>query len=561
MSNLFITLRRTMALSIDRVGKRLRNDFYLYIALLLSVVAVADFFTLNLIGGMRNKSFDMMVKYRFRVTPPSKDIVIVDIDEKSLAAMAQEFGRWPWPRQVFGEFVEKVERQRPKALVFDILFSDPDVYNTDSDLYFNDVIAQSTNTWFPMVRLPINADSASVLRTARLPGAAPGPQPDTLSTIGVVLPFLESIQSSGRVGFNNILPDIDGVCRAYPVVHRYHGYAIPSLPFAVARSIAPAHDVPENVLINWRGKPFTYRHISFSDLYTDMRLEKPLRPQDEFRDKIIIIGSTAPSLFDIKVTAVDRQFPGVEILATVIDNLLRRDWLRVPPIPLVYLLVTFLILWITALAFYRRGAGGKLDQFYGLSQVFLIAIAYSAINLLNTYINLTGPVAFGFVFYSIARYYSFATARALDPSVVQLGNAAHEAFGCLVALRFDLPTREEPLIAKLAEHLTKKCREHVSAEWLSGRQRGFWRLFENTIFICWKTQGNLPERLAAIRADADALCASLESVLRDKPMDGALPFSRLRISRAEGSLGERDKEDWRQLMGAALLYNKGEKRS
>ena len=60
----------------------------------------------------------------------------------------------------------------------------------------------------------------------------------------------------------------------------------------------------------------------------------------------------------------------------------------------------------------------ELDRFYGLSQVGLIVIAYAAINLGNLYINLTGPVLFGFAYYSLARYYAFATARVLDDSVV-----------------------------------------------------------------------------------------------------------------------------------------------
>ena len=47
----------------------------------------------------------------------------------AFATMAKEYGRWPWPRQVLGEFLEQIEKQQPKAIVFDILFSDPDIYN------------------------------------------------------------------------------------------------------------------------------------------------------------------------------------------------------------------------------------------------------------------------------------------------------------------------------------------------------------------------------------------------------------------------------------------------
>lgn len=561
MSSPLVALRRTIALLLDRIGSKLRNNFYIYVAVVLSIVAVIDLFTVNFIVGMRNKSFDMMVKYRVRVTPPDSNIVIVDIDEKSLAEMASEFGRWPWPRQVLGEFVEKAEAQKPAAIVFDILFSDPDVYNTESDAYFNEVIGKSDNTWFPMVRLAASADRASALSPAKVPGARAVASADSTATIAVILPFLGSVLQSGRAGFNNIVPDIDGVSREYPVRYHEHGYEIASLPFAVARSQNPSIPAPDNILLNWRGKPFTYKHISFSDVYSDMRKEHPQRDRNEFAGKTVVIGSTAPGLFDIKVTAVDRQFPGVEILATAIDNLRKGDWLRVPKMPVVYLFITLAILWMTAFGFYRRGAGGKLDQFYGLSQFILLAISYAEINLFNVYINLTGPVMFGFIYYSVARYYAFATARALDDSVVRVKSGDDCAFGYLLALRFDLPTREERVVAKLAEVLTTRCTKHPSAEWLSGRQKGFWRLFENTIFLCWRADRKDEARINAIQEDADTLVSSLPMILKDKPMAGALPFDRCTVNRAEGGIGNGEQEEWRMLMGAALLHQKGETRS
>lgn len=559
VNKLLVSLRRSTALLLDQIGTRWRNNFYIFVAVIFSVVAIVDVFTVNMIVSMRNRSFDAMVKYRVRVPAPASDIVIVDIDEKSLAELAPEFGRWPWPRMLFGEFVEKLEEQNPSAVVFDILFSDPDVYNSESDTYFNEAIAATNNTWFPMLRLNAAADRESKLTLSRLPGATSTKESDTNAVVAAVLPFFESIQHSARVGFNNIYPDPDGVCREYPVRYREHGYIMPSLPAAVIQDKFLSRQVPDKILLNWRGKPFTYKHVSFSEVYNDMRTEHPQRPADEFSGKTVIIGSTAPSLFDIKTTAVDKMFPGVEILATAIDNLHRGDWLRVPRIPFFYLLVTLMILWLTAIGFYRR-AGKKLDQLYGVSQFLLIAVAYTVINIFNVYINLVGPVMFGFVYYSLARYYSFATARALDNSVVCVDTGRDDARGFLLTLHFDLPTREEQLIARLAELLIKECTERPSAEWLSGRQRGFWRLFENTLFICWRTDKNSADRMNAIRLEADRICSSINSLLNRKPLYGVLPFDRLSISRAEGSISGRDDDDWRMLMGTALVHQQGGKK-
>src|SRR3990172_6470764 len=138
---------------------------------------------------MRQAAFDTMVRYRIVAPKPDKDIVIVDINEASLAEMAKDYGRWPWPRQVMGEFLEQIEKQQPRAVVFDILFSDADVYNPDSDAYFDAAIAATNNTFFPMLRLDPESDALSEVKPAMIPGVermSENALPD--ATVAVVLP-------------------------------------------------------------------------------------------------------------------------------------------------------------------------------------------------------------------------------------------------------------------------------------------------------------------------------------------------------------------------------------
>jgi hypothetical protein len=113
----------------DFLARRLKHNFYLYLAGLFTVVVVLDVLVFHQLVDLRQKSYDVVIKHRLIKPKPSADIVIVDIDEASLAALSKEYGRWPWPRQVLGEFVQQLEEQKPKAIVFDILFSDPDIYN------------------------------------------------------------------------------------------------------------------------------------------------------------------------------------------------------------------------------------------------------------------------------------------------------------------------------------------------------------------------------------------------------------------------------------------------
>ncbi len=152
------------------VARRFRNKFYLCLAAVFSALIAYDAVYLQITTGMQHGAYDFMMRYRIIVPKPDPDIVIVDINEASLAAMAAEYGRWPWPRQILGEFLERIESQHPKAVVFDILFSDPDIYNPDSDAYFDAAVAGTSNTYFPLLRLDPASDALSRVEPAMIPG-------------------------------------------------------------------------------------------------------------------------------------------------------------------------------------------------------------------------------------------------------------------------------------------------------------------------------------------------------------------------------------------------------
>lgn len=554
-------LKTWLARSADILGRRLRQSFFLYLAAIFTVIAVIDASTVNYFSGMRQTTFDLMLRMRLNVPKPDADIVIVDIDEKTLAAMAADYGRWPWPRQVLAEFLEEVNAQQPKAVVFDVLFSDPDIQNPDSDLYFNETLAQSDKVFLPMLRLDARHDELSRLPIEKVPGARATPLAQQDVTVAMVLPPFEAAQKPGRLGTHNVYPDIDGVVRRYPVRLDVQGWQLPSLPYAVAQAEGKGGEAPDALLLNWRGKPFSYSYVSFSDVYLDMLKETPSRPADEFRGKIVIVGATAAGLLDVRGTPLDRAFPGVEILATAIDNLRQGDWLRVPEARFFYLGMALLIIWGTAFAFWRSGASNKLDRIYGLSQFVLLAFSYATVNVGNVYINLTGPVFIGALYFSVARIYAFATARALDSSLVVRADSRGGALrGLMLVLRFDLETREEAAIAKLAARIERMGGPDSSVEYVQGRQKGLWRLFENTLVVCWARAAEDEADWQLIRLQAEAVMRDLERLIAEAGVTVALPTERVSVLRAEGRIRSEAPEDWQALLAVALL-EKGEKTS
>jgi CHASE2 domain-containing sensor protein len=523
ISLLFYYLRRTLNAISAFVARKWRTGFYLYLAGLFTAVAIADTAFLHFTANMKQGAFDMMVRYRLAVPKPDKDIVIVDINEASLAAMSRDYGRWPWPRQVLGEFVEQIEKQHPKAIVFDILFSDPDVFNADSDAYFDAAIAGTNNTFFPMLRLDPADDKLSQVKAGMIPGvvalggeAEEGEtQPD--ATVAVVLPYFNSVMQGGRIGLHNIYPDADSITRQYPVYRDDYGWKMPSLPLRIAQELKYPQPATKQMLLNWRGKPFTYHSVSFSDVFTDLSSKTHKRPADEFTGKIVIIGSTAPSLFDIKATPLSQLHPGVEILATAIDNFKHGDYLRFPDARVIYFLLTLAFIWATAWVFYRNVGRDKIDRLFGMSQFILIGISYASINLSTTYIDLTGPVTLGLAYFTVARLYSLATGKALEESAVraaQLRPGDMQGVLMLIRINSQAAAMNDKVRERVRLAVEKSGTVARSVDIIKGLQRGVWGLFEDTLAISWLYPPGDEEMREKITRDIEAAEKTIVPLLR-----------------------------------------------
>lgn len=497
--------------------RKLKNNFYIYLATLFTLLVLLDAGVFNIGLNMRDKAFDFMVKNRVFQPSADKDIVIVDINEASLAAFAKEYGRWPWPRQVLGEFVENIQTQNPKAIVFDIVFSDADIYNTDSDAYFNDVIAACDNCFFPILRLDASQDAASQLKYAQIPELSPSAEANKNATVAAILPYFEAALKPNRLGTHNVYPDIDGIVRQYRMFHDDAGWRLPSLPLVVAQfEIGKAiENIPQDMLINWRGKPFTYTYVTFSDVFTDLASEHKKRPANEFINKIVIIGSTAPGLFDIKATAMDKQFPGVEIMATAIDNAKHGDYLKVWRGKIPYILLSLLLIWATTLAFYLKVDRDRFNSIFTGGQIGLLVLSYVAINLTNIYLDLTAPILWAVAFFGIAKMYALATDRALQRWLAfGLRSDAAESSVLIMPILVESDTDLSPaMLKKLKRDIELNSQSPNSIEVIHGTQSGIWGLFGDMIVVSWMYANNQPEYAETAHKDATQLAEKLPNFI------------------------------------------------
>jgi adenylate cyclase len=212
-----------------------RTRFLVALAAATMCLAVVETQWLRATESLSNNVQDAFVRRHAAGLKADPEIVIVSVDERSITGMVDYAGRWPWPRSVHGELVAGIAAQKPKAIVFDILFGEPDRDRPESDEAFNDAVKPLDNVYFPTARHAAEGDlsGAAIAELAPALGAfrSPGAQPD--AHIDVLLP-LALAPENWRLGLINFIQDRDGVGRRYSVYSSEYGWRVPRCPPASA---------------------------------------------------------------------------------------------------------------------------------------------------------------------------------------------------------------------------------------------------------------------------------------------------------------------------------------
>lgn len=386
------------------------------LVLVFSLWVLLDVLVIKLTGGLANSTYDAMVRARLVVAAPDPRIVIVDIDEASLARMSQEFGRWPWPRDTLATVLEHIESQKPAAVVWDILFSDADRISPGGDAAFNAAVERSPHSHFPVVRLPTLNDKLSQVTQSALPNLwidAPARADTGPATVALIPPALPAVAAS-RLGFNNGYVDADGLLRRYRYLETLpDGSAIQSLPLSVVRAVEPAaypavlaqaRAAPRDSLIVWPRAPQAHAHIPFADVFE--RAEGGKRGTDDldFAGKIVIIGSTAPSLHDIHGTPLSSMQAGVDSLAIAMDNALNQRHLKELPTWLQALLAIGLCIGLAV--WVQVKSVSSLAPALLVLPAGLLGVSYLSLNGLPVFIDLHLAAGLALVFLAVLRVWS-----------------------------------------------------------------------------------------------------------------------------------------------------------
>lgn len=286
---------------------------------------------------------------------PTPAVVIAAIDERSLEAE----GRWPWPRSRIAALVQALSEDGAKVVGFDVTFTEQDAGH-DAILaaalkassaavvlgYFFHM--RQADLGYPLAPEDIERRIAA-LETSRYPlvRQAGGEPASWISAYAPQnnLDLLTSAAASS--GYFNVPSDLDGDVRWVPLAIQsgedlfpplallcaWHYLGKPHLAIRAGRYGVEGAEIAERfvptdedgrLLLNYRGPPATFPHYSASDIVA-RRL-----PPGTFRDKIVLVGATAIGIGDLRSAPFAPVYPGVEIHATAIDNILAGDFLARP---------------------------------------------------------------------------------------------------------------------------------------------------------------------------------------------------------------------------------------
>jgi adenylate cyclase len=360
------------------------NSFTVAVALTLASLYI---YSLNLpfFHLLELKSYDIKVRSRGE-RPLTGQVVIVAVDEKSL----KEKGRWPWPRTFMADLTDKISQAGAAVIGFDIFFPEKDRYVPFTTVKeaakkkdLSDINSKTLIKWLEEVGNSDRLFAESILRSERAvlgyfvysEGDRAGDTAEKLTaeemelldfsqypimqrfddpgnpvplrrmvSVGLSLPgFVNAANSAGYVSF---VPEVDGVVRWVPMVMQLEEFLFPPLSLQMLREatqlplavrIAPfgvdGLKLGENVfptsetgdfLINYFGPAFTFTHFSASDVL-EGRVGKK-----ELENKIILVGGTAAGIHDIHTSPYGPLYPGVEVHANIIENLIQQDFMLRP---------------------------------------------------------------------------------------------------------------------------------------------------------------------------------------------------------------------------------------
>ena len=424
---------------------------YLIILVLLIALKIAN---PSFVKSISNLSFDLYQKI-FTLNKNDSDVVIIDIDEKSLG----KFGQFPWSRSVFAKILEKVNQSDPKAVGFDIFFTEKDKQSPDEiiksynlipadvselqnlkghDEIFQEQLEKSKSITAVLGSNVPSHSNYDRKAKARFLSKGGDPKEFTYSytySIGSLETLEKSVKGLGSISF---LDQTDGIIRSLPLLVRFDNKIYPTMGLEMIRvgnnqkniyvemnevGINRISARPYKILSDPNGiiwirykNSIKSQYISSSDVY-DGKF-----PENFFKDKYVLIGASAQGLFDLVKTPLGVTIPGVEVHANVIENIIDQSFLIRNPNTYVFeLIFAIIVSIITFILSQKIKPKFSLSIFFG-SIFIVIIIGFSLFLFRSELVDISYPIFLLTITFLTGLYFRF-----IEENKMALANLQKEA--------------------------------------------------------------------------------------------------------------------------------------
>jgi adenylate cyclase len=338
------------------------------------------------------KTWDWRARLMAKPGPATSQIATILIDQQSLDWCKENLSLgWPWPRETYRAITDFCARGGAKAVVFDMIYSEPSVNGVDDDRGFRDAMKRYGRAVGGMFLSAENKSASTAwekgqpelrIGVSGLDAWAEGARPRDLAYPRAGFPTPELGSGMAALSNTNLPRDsVDNVYRREPLFNTFDGRVVPSEALAAyllgnpgghALSIGSgllvvdgksiAIDSDGRAILRFRGPSQTHAAKSAASvIQAEVRIENGEKNDFDpafFKDKYVFFGVTAAALYDLKPTPMSSAYPGVEVNATMLDNLLSGDFMR--PLPLaVTVLVVLLISMSAGIAVSMASGAGR----------------------------------------------------------------------------------------------------------------------------------------------------------------------------------------------------------
>lgn len=318
----------------------------------LKIANISDF-----IDVIESRTFDLRqnVLINNHAKPHNDNIVIVAIDDASYEYILDNYGEWPLTRDVYAKLVDYLEAQHPQSVAFDLMFVKSMKSLPQADLALVNSFKKYDNLYTAMnfdnqpedLRIPPTLPKKLAVNLKNNGGKVDFTA-QTYTNCRSILPAI--LDATSNVGMINVSRAEDGILRRMPVFLSYQGKFYPQLGLKVGLNYLKNRDNMVdnnfvidgnylklgnrkiylddngNAILNWYGSAGTYEYIP---LYKLIKIAKgEIKNEYDFNNKIVYFGTTASSLFDIKTVPVSRIYPGVEVQATYVNNIIDNNFIK-----------------------------------------------------------------------------------------------------------------------------------------------------------------------------------------------------------------------------------------